>query len=85
MLRDRPLLILDEATSHLDAAREEGVLDAIAGIAAGRAVLVVAHRSSAIARADRIVMIEGGRIVERGTHAELLQAGGAYARMHGAS
>lgn len=85
VLRDRPLLILDEATSHLDAAREEGVLDAIAGIAAGRAVLVVAHRSSAIARADRIVMIERGRIVERGTHPELMQAGGAYARMHGAS
>ena len=85
VLRDRPLLILDEATSHLDAAREEGVLDAIAGIAAGRAVLVVAHRSAAIARADRIVMIERGRIIERGKHAELLEAGGAYARMHGAA
>lgn len=82
VLRDRPLLILDEATSHLDAEREEGILDAIASVAAEKAVLVVAHRTSAIERADRVVMIERGNVVERGTHAELVAAGGAYATMH---
>ena len=82
VLRDRPLLILDEATSHLDTEREEGILDAIAAIATEKAVLVVAHRMSAIERADRVVMIENGNVVERGTHAELLAAGGAYAGMH---
>lgn len=83
ILRDRPLLILDEATSHLDTEREEGVLDAIAAIAREKAVLVVAHRLSAVERADRIVMLERGRIVERGTHGELIVGHGPYARMHG--
>lgn len=82
VLRDRPLLVLDEATSHLDAEREEGILDAIDRIAADRAVLVVAHRASAIERAHRVVMIEGGSVVEHGTHAELIAAGGRYAAMH---
>ena len=82
VLRDRPLLILDEATSHLDAEREEGILAAIEAIAADKAVLVIAHRMSALQRADQVVMIEGGRVAERGTHAELLAAGAGYARMH---
>lgn len=82
VLRDRPLLILDEATSHLDTEREEGILDAIEAIAREKAVLVVAHRASAIERADRVVMIERGHVVERGTHAELIAAGGRYACMH---
>ena len=76
-MRDRPLLILDEATSHLDNEREEGVLDAIEAIAREKAVLVVAHRMTAVERADRVVMLEQGRIVERGTHAELIGAAGA--------
>lgn len=84
VLRNRPLLVLDEATSHLDTRREEGILDAIEAIARDRAVLIVAHRLSAIERADRIVMLEHGRIVERGRHTELIAANGPYARMHGA-
>lgn len=82
ILRDRPLLILDEATSHLDNAHEESVLDAIEAIARDKAVLVVAHRMSAMERADHVVMLERGRIVERGTHAGLIGGGGPYARMY---
>ncbi|WP_197279428.1 ABC transporter ATP-binding protein [Devosia sp. A16] len=82
VLRDRPLLILDEATSHLDAEREDSILDAIDRVAADRAVLVVAHRRSALERAERVVMIEQGSVVEPGTHAELIAAGGRYAAMH---
>lgn len=82
VLRDRPLLILDEATSHLDAEREDSILDAIDRVAADRAVLVVAHRRSALERAQRVVMIEQGSVVEQGTHAELIAAGGRYAAMH---
>jgi ABC-type multidrug transport system fused ATPase/permease subunit len=82
VLRDRPLLILDEATSHLDTQREEGILNAIEAIARDKAVLVVAHRLSAIERADRIVMLEHGRIVEHGRHQDLIAANGPYAQMH---
>ncbi|MCM2439475.1 ABC transporter ATP-binding protein [Agrobacterium vitis] len=82
VLRDRPLLILDEATSHLDTQREEGILDAIETVAKNKAVLVVAHRLSAIERADRIVMLDKGRIVEHGRHGELIAANGPYSRMH---
>jgi ATP-binding cassette subfamily B protein len=83
VLRNSPLLILDEATSHLDTEREGSVLGAIEAIGGDRGILVVAHRLSAVERADRIVMLERGRVVERGTHAELMSAGGPYARMHG--
>lgn len=85
VLRDRPLLILDEATSHLDAEREEGILDAVSAIASNRAVLVVAHRTSALERADRVVMVDQGSIIERGTHIDLIRAGGRYAAMHRAT
>lgn len=85
VLRNRPLLILDEATSHLDTEREEGILDAIAAIARDKAVLVVAHRLSAVERADRIVMLAQGKIVERGTHAALIGSDGPYARVHRAT
>lgn len=82
VLRNRPLLILDEATSSLDAEREDGILDAIEAIAADRAVLVVAHRRSAIERAGRVLVLEHGNIVEQGTHDDLIRGGGPYSRLH---
>lgn len=79
LLRDAPVLVLDEATSHLDAAAEARVLAGVREAGAGRTVIVVAHRLSTIADADLIVVLDAGRVVEQGTHAELLAAGGAYA------
>jgi subfamily B ATP-binding cassette protein MsbA len=80
--QDPAILILDEATSALDSASEAQVQDAIERLRAATA-LIIAHRLSTIQRADRIVVIDGGRIVEQGRHAELLARGGLYARLHG--
>jgi subfamily B ATP-binding cassette protein MsbA len=82
ILKDAPILILDEATSALDAESEHLVQTALAGLLEGRTTLVIAHRLSTIERADRILVMEGGRIVESGTHAELLAAGGTYSALH---
>jgi subfamily B ATP-binding cassette protein MsbA len=82
ILKDAPILILDEATSALDAESEHLVRTALAGLLEGRTTLVIAHRLSTIERADRILVMEGGRIVESGTHAELLAAGGTYSALH---
>ena len=80
--KDAPILILDEATSALDSESERLVQQALGRLMKGRTSLVVAHRLSTIERADRIVVVDAGRVVESGTHAELLAAGGLYAHLH---
>ncbi|MBI3210755.1 MAG: ABC transporter ATP-binding protein [Candidatus Solibacter usitatus] len=82
LLRNAPLLILDEATSHLDTESEILVQKALSNLITGRTVIVIAHRLSTVRRADRIVVLEQGRIAESGSHDELARAGGVYQRLH---
>ena len=83
MLRDAPILLLDEATSALDAQSEQAVQAALKKLRAGRTTLVIAHRLSTIMDADIIYALEDGRVAERGTHDDLLKAGGLYGRLYG--
>ncbi|MFH9038304.1 ABC transporter ATP-binding protein [Streptomyces sp. NPDC017966] len=81
MLADTPVLVLDEATAYADPESEAAVQDALSELTRGRTLLVVAHRLSTVKDADLIVVLDGGRVVERGTHAELLALRGTYAGM----
>ncbi|MBN1687765.1 MAG: ABC transporter ATP-binding protein [Candidatus Omnitrophica bacterium] len=82
LLKDPPVLILDEATSHLDTQSEREVQGALENLMEGRTVFVIAHRLSTIQKADRIVVLDRGRIIQSGTNDGLLQEGGAYKKLH---
>jgi ATP-binding cassette subfamily B protein len=81
LLKNPPVLILDEATSALDSRTEADILDTLEAIERGRTTIVIAHRLSTVVHADRIVVLENGRVAESGSHIDLLRAGGTYAEM----
>ena len=81
MIRDAPILVLDEPTSALDAESERLVFEAIGRLTAGRTTFVIAHNLATMRRADLLLVLDGGRIVERGTHEDLVQRNGAYAAL----
>jgi subfamily B ATP-binding cassette protein MsbA len=80
--KNAPILILDEATSALDSESERQVQDALERLMAGRTTLVIAHRLSTIEHADRIVVLEHGKVIENGSHEDLIKQDGLYANLH---
>ncbi|MGB1333840.1 MAG: ATP-binding cassette domain-containing protein, partial [Porticoccaceae bacterium] len=82
ILKDAPILILDEATSALDTDSERYIQAALDGLIKDRTTFVIAHRLSTVEKADRILVMESGRIVEQGSHSELLATGGRYAQLY---
>ena len=82
ILKDAPILLLDEATSALDSESERHVQTALSALMQGRTTIVIAHRLSTVERADRIAVLQRGRIVELGSHAELMSKNGLYAQLY---
>jgi ATP-binding cassette subfamily B protein/ATP-binding cassette subfamily B multidrug efflux pump len=81
ILKDAPILVLDEATSALDSEIEAAIQENLAQMMEGKTVIAIAHRLSTIAALDRLIVVDGGRIVEEGTHDELVRRGGLYAQL----
>lgn len=81
-LKNPPILILNEATSALDIATEQAIQQSLSELSSGRTTLVIAHRLATIQNADRIVVVDEGRIIEQGSHQALLDNSGSYARLH---
>ena len=80
-MKNPPILLLDEATSALDTETERDIQDSLRSMGQGRSVITIAHRLSTVVEADKIVVLEEGRVVEQGTHDDLLRLGGRYSQM----